>query len=189
MRRLRILILIVLLGWGLASSAKFLVVDEPQKSDVILVLAGETKSRPDRALELLNREYGKRLIIDVPAHAQIYRWSLAELTEKWIATLPQAQAISVCVTQGYSTKSEARDASECIQKSGARSVLLVTSDYHTRRALSVFRREVPGYSYSMAAAYDPAEFGVKWWQHRQWAKTNLDEWIRLVWWELVDRWI
>jgi len=65
----------------------------------------------------------------------------------------------------------------------------VTSDYHTRRALSVFRKEVPGYSYSVAAASDPVQFGARWWQHRQWAKNNTDEWMRLLWWELVDRWI
>src|SRR5262249_20857498 len=100
MRRVRILVLILLLGWLLASSAKFLVIDEPQKADVIVVLAGESKSRPARALELLNREYARQVILDVPAHAQIYQWSLAELTEKWIATLPQPQAITICMTQG-----------------------------------------------------------------------------------------
>jgi uncharacterized SAM-binding protein YcdF (DUF218 family) len=189
MRRLRILVLIALLGWLFASSAKFLVVDEPQKADAILVLAGETKRRPARALELLNQGYARQVIVDVPAHERIYQWSLVDLAEKWISSLPAGQAVSICITQGYSTKSEARDAAGCMQKSGARSVLLVTSDYHTRRALSAFRKEVPGYAYSVTAAHDPAEFGVKWWQHRQWAKTNLGEWSRLLWWELIDRWI
>ena len=171
MRRLRIVLLLVALGWVLASSAKFLVVDDPQKADAILVLAGETKSRPARALELLNQGYAKQVILDIPTQAQVYQWSLPERRRLQRETL------------------SAREAAGCIQKSGARSVLLVTSDYHTRRALSVFRREVPGYSYSMAAAYDPAEFGVKWWRNREWAKTNLDEWIRLLWWELIDRWL
>jgi hypothetical protein len=40
----------------------------------------------------------------------------------------------------------------------------------------------------VAAAYDPNEFGVQWWRHRQWAKVDFDEWLRLIWWELVDRW-
>jgi len=33
-----------------------------------------------------------------------------------------------------------------------------------------------------------AQFGGKWWKHRQWAKVNFDEWLRLVWWQAVDRW-
>jgi len=67
-------------------------------------------------------------------------------------------------------------------------VLLVTSDFHTRRALSVFRHEIPGYEYSVAAARDDAQFGDKWWTHRQWAKTFVNEWLRLIWWSAVDRW-
>ena len=35
---------------------------------------------------------------------------------------------------------------------------------------------------------DPREFGVRWWRHREWAKTNFYEWLRLAWWELIDRW-
>ena len=71
---------------------------------------------------------------------------------------------------------------------GGKSVLIVTSDFHTRRALSIFRREVPGYDYSVAAARDEPQFGVKWWTHRQWAKTFVDEWLRLIWWKAVDQW-
>jgi hypothetical protein len=37
------------------------VVDPPRPSDVILVLAGETESCPERALQLLARGYGRRV--------------------------------------------------------------------------------------------------------------------------------
>jgi hypothetical protein len=40
----------------------------------------------------------------------------------------------------------------------------------------------------VAAAYDDAQFGAPWWKHRQWAKTNVDEWLRMFWWQAVDRW-
>ena len=58
----------------------------------------------------------------------------------------------------------------------------MTSDFHTRRALSIFREEVPGRSFSVAAAKDETQFGTRWWTHRQWAKTCLDEWMKVVWW-------
>jgi len=67
-------------------------------------------------------------------------------------------------------------------------VLLVTSDFHTRRALNVFRREIPEYEYSVAGSHDAAQFGERWWTHRQWAKTFVNEWARLLWWKLVDQW-
>jgi uncharacterized SAM-binding protein YcdF (DUF218 family) len=170
-----------------ASSGRFLVVDKPQKADVILVLAGETDRRPARGLELLDQGYGTRLVLDVPA-ATIYRWSLPELAEKYAQSLPKANAITVCPIYGLSTSAEAQEASRCLEKVGGRNVLLVTSDYHTRRAVAIFRHEIPRFNFSVAAAHDPREFGAKWWQHREWAKTNFNEWMKLLWWEAVDRW-
>jgi uncharacterized SAM-binding protein YcdF (DUF218 family) len=67
-------------------------------------------------------------------------------------------------------------------------VLIVTSEFHTRRALSIFRRRLPQYEFSVAAAHDPAHFGTAWWTRREWAKVTFDEWVKLIWWEAVDRW-
>ena len=55
-----------------ANAGRLLVVDAPERSDVILVLAGETDRRPARALQLLDQGYGRRVVIDVPAAARIY---------------------------------------------------------------------------------------------------------------------
>ncbi|HWX95009.1 MAG TPA: YdcF family protein [Terriglobales bacterium] len=188
MKRLRIVVLLALVLWLVAQSGNFLVVDRPQRADVILVLAGETDRRPTRALELLGQGYASRLVLDVPADGKVYGSTVVELARKWADSLPQASAIAVCPIHGLSTKAEALDASVCLRNVGGRSTLLVTSDFHTRRALSVFRRGIPARSFEVAAVYDSTQFGVQWWRHRQWAKTNLDEWLRLVWWQLLDRW-
>jgi len=71
---------------------------------------------------------------------------------------------------------------------GARSVLIVTSEYHTRRALSVFRHTYPDRAIGVAGAVEADQFGTAWWRHRQWAKVTVGEWTRLLWWECVDRW-
>jgi hypothetical protein len=171
-----------------ARAGSFLVVDEPRRADVILVLAGETDRRPERALELLAQGYGRRIVLDVPADTKIYDRTQLQLAENYVRALPQAALVSVCAIDGLSTKDEAKDAEKCIAREGGKSVLIVTSDFHTRRALSVFRREIPGHEYSIAAARDETQFGVRWWSHRQWAKTFLNEWMRLVWWKVVDQW-
>jgi hypothetical protein len=49
-----------------AKAGSLLVVDAPRPSDVILVLAGETDRRPERALQLLAQGYGRRVVLDVP---------------------------------------------------------------------------------------------------------------------------
>jgi hypothetical protein len=170
-----------------ATSGRFLVVDQPRKSDVIVVLAGETDRRPARGLQLLDQGYAPLLILDVPAEGKIYQWNQVEIARTYIEGLPQASSITICPIYGHSTRDEALDVSRCLQGGGDRRVLLVTSDFHTRRALSIFNRVLPG-EYSVAAAFDAREFGVQWWRHREWAKVNFDEWLKLIWWELVDRW-
>ena len=182
------LLLGVALALVAASAGKWLVADEPRRSDVILVLAGETGRRPERALQLLEQGYGRRVVIDVPAGATIFRFSAIELAKEYVQSLPRAAAISICPIEGLSTKEEARDAEKCLAGEPAASVLLVTSDFHTRRALKIFRHELPARSFSVTGAYDDTQFGSRWWTHRQWAKTAVDEWLRLLWWNLVDRW-
>jgi hypothetical protein len=170
------------------NAGRILVVDDPQPSDVILVLAGEAYYRPARGLELLDRGYGKRVVIDVAADARVYDASQVELAERYVRGLPQASSISICAIQGLSTKLETRDVERCLGNESGRRVLLVTSDFHTRRALSIFRHEIRGKSFSVAAAHDDEQFGTRWWTRRQWAKTCLGEWLRTVWWNAVERW-
>ena len=177
------------LAVGLAAKAgSFLIVDAPRRSDAILVLAGETDKRPQRALELRSEGYGQRVVLDVPNNAKLYEFTQIELAQKYIQDLPQGSAISICAIDGLSTKDEAEEAERCLQQEHAKSVLIVTSDFHTRRALEIFRREFPGREFSVAAARNDEGFGSRWWTHRQWAKTFVDEWLRLIWWKVVDQW-
>lgn len=171
-----------------ANAGRVLVVDAPQKSDVIVVLAGETDHRPARALELLSQGYGRRVIIDVPASARIYEFTQVQLAERYIQDLPQAASVRICPIEGLSTRDESREVKKCLEGEEGNRILIVTSEFHTRRAVGVFRREVDGKSFSVAAAYDGTQFGAHWWTHRQWAKTCVDEWLRLLWWTAVDRW-
>jgi DUF218 domain len=182
------LVLVVFVGVFAARAGSFLVVDAPRPSDVIVVLAGETDRRPARALELLQQGYGKRVLIDVPAESNIYTFTQLELAQKYVQSLPQAAAVSVCPIVAFSTKGETQDVEKCLTRMNAGTILIVTSEFHTRRALSIFRRELRGRTFSVAAAYDGAQFGTHWWTRRQWAKTVLDEWLRLLWWSGVDRW-
>ena len=171
------------------NAGRMLVTDEPRTSDVILVLAGETDHRPARALQLLGEGYTRMVVMDVPAEGKIFEFSLLQLARRHVENLPQKASISICPIEGLSTKDEVRDAEQCLARVEAKSVLIVTSDFHTRRALHIFQKEMPGISFSVAAVRDSTQFGTRWWTHRQWAKTFLDEWLRLVWWDAVDRWL
>jgi hypothetical protein len=171
-----------------ANAGRMLVVDDPQPSDVILVLAGETDRRPARALQLLDQGYGRRVVIDVPGAVRIYSSTEIELAKKYVQGLRQAASVRICPIEGLSTRDESHDVEKCLAAEEGRRILIVTSEFHTRRALSIFRQELRGRSFSVAAAHDETQFGTRWWTHRQWAKTCLDEWMKALWWNGVERW-
>jgi hypothetical protein len=171
-----------------ARAGYMLVVDSPQPSDVILVLAGETDHRPMRAIQLLDQGFARGIVLDVPSDAKDFGFSEIELARRYVEKFPEASAISICPIVGLSTKDESHDAEKCLASESGTRILLVTSEFHTRRALSVFQHEMRGKSFSIAAARDDREFGERWWQHRQWAKTCAYEWMRWIWWNAIDRW-
>jgi uncharacterized SAM-binding protein YcdF (DUF218 family) len=184
--------LVIVLAAGViafaANAGRILVVDAPQPSDVMVVLAGETDRRPALALELMRRGYARRMLIDVPAKARVFDTTLLQLAERYVHELPESANVRICPIEGLSTRDESRDLSKCLGNEDGSRILIVTSDYHTRRALSIFRHEIHGKLFSIAAAHDDSEFGIRWWTNRQWAKTCLYEWLRLLWWSAIERW-
>lgn len=189
MTKLRlILILFAAAAFFVLAAGRLLVVNHPEHADVILVLAGETESRPQRGVELLQAGYAPRLILDVSTREMIFNLKLPDLAQRWVGSLDQSQQISVCPIAGLSTRDETHEANQCIRRVNAHNVLLVTSDFHTRRASSIFEHELPQYHFTVTAAYNPPTFGTAWWRNREWAKTTFYEWVRLFWWEAVDRW-
>jgi hypothetical protein len=184
---LAFLLAAALVGFG-ANAGKMLVIDFPQPSDVIIVLAGETDYRPARALELLDQGYARRLLIDVPVEGKDFGYTERQLAEQYLRSRPEAAQLGICPIEGLSTREESHDVEKCLATEQGSRILIVTSDYHTHRALSIFRREIPGKTFSVAAAYDSTQYGTRWWAHRQWAKTWLYEWLRWFWWVLVERW-
>jgi uncharacterized SAM-binding protein YcdF (DUF218 family) len=61
---------------------------------------------------------------------------------------------------------------------GAHKVLLVTSDYHTRRAGKIFRSAGPDLQFVVVAAPDNSFTPDGWWRSRQGEKVFLIEWLK-----------
>jgi uncharacterized SAM-binding protein YcdF (DUF218 family) len=193
MRFLRFLIglflLVVIVVAVLARQAgRFLVVDQPETSDAIVVLAGESKVRPARAFELLHQGIAPHVFLDVETREIIYDQPLVAIAQKYVNDHGEGNRVSICPIVSFSTNAEVDDVTRCLQSVGAHRVLIVTSDYHTRRASMIFRHHLPQYQVSVAGAPDPAQFGEAWWTNREWAKVTFDEWLKMSWWEVVDRW-
>lgn len=188
--RIFLVFLLLLAGFGVAGGW-FLVRDNAQKSDAIIVLVGGSGDvRYQKGLELLRAGYGKVLFLDARTDTRMYGHTPAE----WAAQYEKETAgdlgdrVRICPTMGDGTRFEVKYAAKCLDSIAAKTALIVTSDYHTRRALSIAQKLCPGYNWTVAAAYYEPEFNWKWWKQREWAKTFVYEWERLVWWECVDRW-
>ena len=198
MKRIRprtLLVGIVVLALVLfaALAGQLLVVDQPQRSDAAVVLFGDlSDTRNEQGLKMLRGGYARELVLDAPDW-KIYGRTFTEMARDYVRALPPAEAahVHVCSFHGDSTQLELREIEPCMREAvpNAGKVLLVTSDYHTRRAASVARRALPRYQWSASATPDSEHFGVLWWQHREWAKTMAYEWEKTIWWNAAERWM
>jgi hypothetical protein len=183
------LCVIALLVFGLRHAGPALVVNQPQRSDVILILAGDSNDlRFRRGLELMRAGYAGTMLVDARSDAVAFGRPVTELMEDFIRRSAIDPVVAVCRVTGDSTLLELRSAYDgCIQHAARHSVLLVTSDYHTRRALSIARKTFPQYTWSAAAANSGLLSNPHWWKTREIAKNVFLEWQKLLWWELVER--
>jgi len=194
MRVLAIVLLLIVILCGLATlqSGSWLIVNHPEKADALVALGGMGNDvRYYHGLQLLRQGEGQYLIEDV-AEGVFYGRDAKDLASEFVARTagPNAPKVSVCPIYGDSTDQETQFVAGCLDRvlPNWHSAVLVTDDYHTRRALSIFRRRLPNQHWSAAATANPQLFGLPWWKNRTWAKTYLMECQKLLYWELWDRW-
>lgn len=172
----------------LSRAGSFLVIHAPQRSEVMVVLEGGLgSSRFEQALRLHRAGYAPLILVDADVTRDFYGKSEADMLLDFLRR-SRLQGIEVCPTVADSTFSEVTDVKRCMKAAGATSALIVTSDFHTRRALSIFRKRLPQYQWSVAASSWPGNAAEQYWKHRWWAKSVLDEWEKYLWWQAVDRW-
>ncbi len=186
-RKLAFALILVAIGILLLPRAgPLLVIDQPQRSDAILVLAGdENDQRFWKAIDLLRAGYATTAFIDARTDIKAFGRSPAQLESEFIQTAVPDLPVRVCPTAGDSTRDEVLVAQACF--TSARTILIVTSDYHTRRALSIARNRLPMYSWSVAAAHSGLQSTPRWWTKRILIKSVFLEWQKLLWWECFER--
>lgn len=113
--------------------------DDAPKTDAIVVITGGT-GRIERAVEVLAEKKGKRLLI-AGADPLVTKADLARRLGG------KRRLLDCCVDLGsesVDTRSNAEEARRWIAKRGYRSVRLITSDWHMRRAAYEFDRQLEG---------------------------------------------
>jgi uncharacterized SAM-binding protein YcdF (DUF218 family) len=188
-KRIAVLAVLIIVGILVFRHAgSYLVVNEPEHADLILVLGGGNGDlRYWNGVRLMKEGWAPRLMLDVFSKGIFYGNNELDLARDFVKRTAPEQA-TVCPLVLNSTYGEALHVADCVRDTGVKSILVVTSDYHTRRAVEILRKRLPQYHISVYAAQDPYFFDVRWWRTREWAKTVFAEWQKYLWWELVDRW-
>src|SRR5438552_3204726 len=121
---------------GLFFSKQILSVDSGNvQGEVMVVLGGETIHRPARAQELYQQGAASRILITGAGDCQEVRIALAG------KGVPPAALQIEC--ESHNTQQNARFSIPLLRAQGARRVIIVTSWFHSRRALKCFRHQAP----------------------------------------------
>jgi len=165
----------------LAALGNFLVkAGPPQKADVVLVLAGDGFGRRIlKAGELVKQGWAPNALISGPnGNYGRYECDLA-IPFAVRAGYPESYFIHFEHT-GRSTEEEAHAAAAKLGTMGAKKVILVTSNYHTRRSGKIFHRVAPDIEFFVVAAPDEFFKPDTWWRDREARKIFLYEWMKTV---------
>jgi uncharacterized SAM-binding protein YcdF (DUF218 family) len=183
-----IVIAVGLMVWG--SDLLIASDPEPQHVDAAVVLQGSVigeRARTEGAIRLLQRGVADRVVLSIPKEGY-WGQSIPPIARAYLEKIygpDLAARIDFCETSGdvNSTVQEAQAVSACIHEHHWQSVMIVTSDYHTRRAGMLWRRmSRPDSNLHIwvDGVKDP-EFEQPWWRHRQSAKIWLMESSKLMW--------
>lgn len=168
-RRIKFLVFLLVAGvvWVVCAPllATRLIVEKPlEKADAILVLGGSATyiERTHKAAELYKKGIAPRIFLTDDGERA--GWSKKEqrnppyfeLAKRALAAqgVPE-DAIKVLPGEVTGTDWEARVLSQEIETSGLKSVLLVTSAYHSRRALWTFEKFLAGKDVSIGLEHAP----------------------------------
>lgn len=180
----RLLTLLVLCGFAgmiylarrplLRAAAGFWIVqDRIEPADVIIVIGDDdfTADRATEAAALFRVGWAPQVV----ASGRMLRpyMSVADLIARDLESqgVP-ASAIVRFSNRAKDTLEEAEGLRVLVAQKGWRRILLVTSNYHTRRARYIFRKVLPGsISLEVGGASDSGFEPATWWESRQGRKT------------------
>jgi len=152
----------------------------PVHADIGVVLAGDSRGlRILKAAELVQQGFIPSAMISGPDGS--YGLFECDLAIPFAVRTGYPESYFVHFhNMARSTEEEARVVVEELHHRGVHSVLVITSDFHTRRAGRVYRRAGPDLQITVVASPDFSFTPDGWWRSREGRKTALYEWMKTV---------
>lgn len=162
----------------------------PSHAQVAVALNGSAagvRARTSEAARLLQEGVVDHVIVSIPPTGywgeNIPPEAYAYFARRF--GMPVAARILYCVSTADSTIEEARALKQCLAARDWRSVIIVTSNYHVRRARRIWRSATakadPPFTLYFDGVADGSFQPRGWWRKRIYAKTWLLETSKLVW--------
>lgn len=162
----------------------------PRHAQVAVALNGSAAgvlARTTEAVRLLERGVVDYVIVSIPP-AGYWGESIPADANRYFTRHfgPETAArILYCVSDADSTLQEAHALMQCLDARQFRAVILVTSNYHTRRAGRIWRAALakanPPFQLDVDGVPDGSFQPRGWWRKRIYAKTWLLETSKLIW--------
>ena len=168
----------------MAAAASYLIEDDgPRKADVALVLGGDAfGDRTIKAADLVKSGYAPFVLVSGPATLVRYQ-SGDEIEFAEQRGYPASLFREIHLPgDAESTRTEAQYIGKYLREQGIHSILLVTSNFHTKRAAKLWRHVNPWLTITVVSSVDPGHHFTPqtWWKTRAGQKIFLYEWMKTV---------
>lgn len=179
------LVLLYRLGFVLSASDAL-----PSHADAAIVLQGSIAAENARvagAVPLVRTGTVSRIVLSIPRESYWGEMSEPAARQYMEKQYGLTDNVEFCETgpEVNSTEEEAKALAHCLAQHGWRSVVVVTSSYHTRRAGLIWRRTLRGQTPTptvwVHGVDDPEWSPTHWWRTRIYAKTAFLESSKLLW--------
>jgi uncharacterized SAM-binding protein YcdF (DUF218 family) len=153
----------------------------PTKADAVVVLAGDWLGlRVEKGGDLVREGWAPVALLSGPH--QHYGKSEADLAIEWAERKGYPRKYFEGIPNlATSTEDEAALMVPEIRKRGVRKILLVTSNYHTRRSGKIWRKAAAGaFEVQVVAAPDKDLVPETWWKTREGRKKIFLEWMKTI---------
>jgi uncharacterized SAM-binding protein YcdF (DUF218 family) len=176
-----IFVFLISVSISVVFAGRFLVVDEPpQKSDVIIVLAGDSGCRVEHGAALFHAGYAPYLMV---CGGKVYHTTTwAGLMREHAIALGVPSMVIIPEGESESTYENAIFARKLMKKHGLKSAVVVSSNYHMRRVKYVFQRELgdTGITLTYSAARDPRFEPARWWANNKSIMYTVNEYLKFI---------
>ena len=152
----------------------------PQKADAALVLAGDGWGyRVLTASQLARDGFVPKVLVSGPDG--VYGLHECDLAIPFAVKHGYPESYFVHMeNSARSTVAEAQAVLPDIRRMGIQRLIVVTSNFHTRRAGAIFRKLAPDLTILVVAAPDKNFTADGWWHDREGQKTFLMEWEKAI---------